>query len=71
MTRKDILDIGNITHGRIHRQAVFADFLAMSAYTISNCFDPVHYQQRKEHLEAGGYAIGAGRGLVPPVRLEG
>lgn len=52
MTQKDILDIGNITHGRIHRQTVFADFLAMSACTISNCFDSVHHQQWKEHLEA-------------------
>ena len=51
MTQKDILEIGNITRGRIHRQTVFADFLGMSACIISNFLDPVHYEQRTASLE--------------------
>ncbi|MCI9350160.1 MAG: SAM-dependent DNA methyltransferase [Oscillibacter sp.] len=51
MTRKEILEIGNITRGRIRRHAVFTDFLEMSACMISSSFDPVHIQQRQASLE--------------------
>lgn len=52
MTQKDLLSIGDISHGRIDRRTVFADFLGMSAYMISNRFDPVHLEQRKSALES-------------------
>ena len=51
MTRKEILEIGNITRGRIRRHAVFTDFLEMSACMISSSFDPVHVQQRQASLK--------------------
>lgn len=51
MTHKDLLNVAEITAGRIKRSTVFADFLAISAYTISNCFDPVHHKKRQAALE--------------------
>lgn len=52
MTHKDLLDVANITKGRIDRSKVFTDFLAICAYIISNSFDPVHLAQREAALEA-------------------
>lgn len=52
MTHKDLLEVAEITGGRIDRGKVFSDFLAIFACTISNSFDPVHREQRKEDLES-------------------
>ncbi len=52
MTHKDLLEVAEITGGRVDRSKVFSDFLAMSAYTISNSFDPVHRKQRETGLES-------------------
>ena len=52
MTHEDLLNVAEITSGRISRSTVFADFLAISAYTISNSFDPVHREQRQAALAA-------------------
>lgn len=52
MTHQDLLNVADITDGRISSGRVFTDFLAISAYTISNSFDPVHREQRQAAIEA-------------------
>lgn len=43
--------IAEITRGRIDRLAIFRDFFEVFAIIISNSFDPVHFDARRERAE--------------------
>lgn len=48
---KTLLQIADITHGRISRPETFSDFLAYCALSLSVCTDPVHAKDRHVGLE--------------------
>lgn len=49
---ESIMEMTEMTHGRIHAHQVFRDFIAFFAYHLSNRTDPVHLDERSKHKEA-------------------
>lgn len=43
-----LLETAKVTHGRVHQQDVFRDFVAYCAFELSNRTDPVHFEERKK-----------------------
>ncbi len=50
MDVKSLLERMGLTRGRITTRVVFQDFIAMCALLLSNCVDPVHYEERSKAL---------------------
>ena len=52
--KKTLLQLSDVTHGRISNAQTFSDFLAYAALRLSTRTDPVHYKERAEQLQRLG-----------------
>ena len=49
--KKTLLQLSDVTHGRISNAQTFSDFLAYAALRLSTRTNPVHYKERTEQLQ--------------------